>query len=75
MENPHNPLDGKDAKRVLESKEGRELLKLLGRDGGAALREAAAALQRGDAEQARRLLSPIMDTAEASALVDRLNRR
>jgi hypothetical protein len=75
MNDSRNSFGEQDAKRVLGSKEGQELIRLLNRDGGKALREAASALQSGDAEQAKRLLSPVMDTAEASALVDRLSRR
>lgn len=63
-----------EARRVLGSPEGRQLLELLTRDGGAALRKAADALKRGDAEQARTLLSPVMDSPEAAPLIDSLNR-
>ena len=58
---------------VLSSPEGKQLLSLLGRDGGAALQQAAQALRSGDTELAKSLVSPIMQTEQAQALIARIN--
>ena len=60
---------------VLASKEGKQLMQLLNRDGGAALRQAAAAARNGDYEQAKRIMEPLMQTPEAARLVDEINRK
>lgn len=60
---------------VLRSKEGQALLQLLNRDGGAALRQAASAVQSGDYEAAKKIMEPVMQTPEAAELVDRINRK
>ena len=60
---------------VLGTKEGQQLLSLLNRDGGAALRQAASAVKSGDYAAAQRILEPVMQTPEASRLVDAINRK
>lgn len=75
MDQNRLPFAEKDIKKVLESAEGQKLIQILNRDGGNALRQAAAALQRGDLESAKQVLSPVMESEEASQLVDKLNRR
>ena len=75
MENNRLPFHEKDIKRVLGSPEGQQLLKLLNRDGGQALRSAANALYAGNTEEARKILAPMMATEEASELIDKLNRK
>ena len=60
---------------VLGTKEGQQLLSLLNRDGGAALRQAARAGKSGDYAAAQKILEPVMQTPEASRLVDAINRR
>ncbi len=60
---------------VLSSPEGKALIALLGRDGGAAIRAAADAFRRGDAQRAKELLSPIMQEPQAQALVEKINRQ
>ena len=60
---------------VLGTKEGQKLLSLLNRDGGAALRQAASAVKSGDYAAAQKILEPVMQTPEASRLVDAINRR
>ena len=60
---------------MLRSKEGQALLQLLNRDGGAALRQAASAVQSGDYEAAKKIMEPVMQTPEAAELVDRINRK
>ena len=61
-------------RRVLGSNEGRKLLEILNRDGGAVLRQAAAAYQAGDSERVRKLMEPLMRSPEAAGLIERLNR-
>ena len=63
-----------EIRRVLGSKEGRALLKLLNRDGGATLQKAAAAFQKGDTAAIQALLAPIMETEQAQELVKELNK-
>ena len=58
---------------VLSTNEGRQLLTLLGRDGGSALSQAAQALKNGDAELAKRLVSPMLQSSEAQALIAKIN--
>lgn len=61
-------------RKVLGSDEGKRLLEILNRDGGAALRQAAAAYQAGDSERVRQLMEPLMRAPEAAGLIERLNR-
>ena len=49
---------------VLSTPEGRQLLTLLSRDGGSALSQAAQALKNGDAELAKSLVSPMLQSSE-----------
>lgn len=58
---------------VLSSPEGKELLRLLGQDGGHALSQAAQALKSGDAELAKRLVSPMLQSEQAQTLIRRIN--
>ena len=74
MGNSQMPFAEKDIRRVLGSPEGQKILKLLSQDGGQALRQAANALRSGNVEEAKRLVSPIMESEEAARLIDRLNR-
>ena len=62
-------------RRGLGTKEGQQLLGLLNRDGGAALRQAASAVKSGDYAAAQKILEPVMQTPEASRLVDAINRK
>ena len=63
-----------DVKKALTSPEGQKLLQLLNRDGGKRLREAAEALKNGRQEEAQAILSPMMESREASQLIQKLNR-
>ena len=63
-----------DVKKALTSPEGQKLLQLLNRDGGKRLREAAEALKNGRQEEAQAILSPEMESREASQLIQKLNR-
>ena len=58
---------------VLSTNEGRQLLTLLSRDGGSALSQAAHALKNGDTELAKRLVSPMLQSNEAQALIAKIN--
>ncbi|MFQ8767770.1 MAG: hypothetical protein ACLR8U_15610 [Oscillospiraceae bacterium] len=46
---------------------------LLSRDGGSALSQAAQALKNGDAELAKSLVSPMLESSEAQALIAKIN--
>jgi len=63
-----------EIRRVLGSKEGRALLKLLNQDGGATLQKAAAAFQSGDTQTAQALIAPLMQSQQAQELVKELNK-
>lgn len=60
---------------ILKSEEGRRLMQLLNRDGGAALRRAAEAARKGDYEAARQIVEPMMQSQEAEKLVSEINRK
>ena len=60
---------------VLSTPEGRQLLTLLSRDGGSALSQAAQALRNGDTELAKSIVSPLMQSDEAQALIEKINER
>ena len=60
---------------VLSTPEGRQLLTLLSRDGGSALSQAAQALRNGDTELAKSIVSPLMQSGEAQALIEKINER
>ena len=74
MSNKQLPFTEKDIKRVLGSPEGQQILRLLNRDGGQALRQAADALRSGNTEEAKRVLSPIMESEQAAGLINKLNK-
>ena len=74
MSNKQLPFNEKDIQRVLGSPEGQQILRLLNRDGGQALRQAADALRSGNTEEAKRVLSPIMESEEAAGLINKLNK-
>lgn len=74
MGNKQLPFDEAAIRRVLGSPEGQQILQLLNRDGGQALRKAADALRTGNTEAAREVLSPIMESEAAAGLIDKLNR-
>jgi len=64
-----------DIKKVLGSKEGQALLRLLSRDGGTALKQAAAALKAGNTAQAQNVLKPVLQTSEAAELLQKLTQK
>ena len=69
------PFSETEIKAVLGSEEGKKLMALLNRDGGAILRQAAASIQSGDQKGAAELLSPLMQSPEAAELVKKINDR
>lgn len=60
-------------KQVLGSPEGKQLIALLSRDGGKGMQQAAAEYRKGNLEGAQEALKPLMQTAEAEALLKKLN--
>lgn len=64
-----------DIKKVLGSKEGQALLRLLNRDGGSTLRQAAGALKSGDTKRAQEIIKPLIQSPDAAALIDKINRK
>lgn len=75
MKNEGLPLHKAALAAVLSSSEGKQLLSLLSRDGGAALSQAAQAFKNGDTELAKSIISPLMQTGEAQALIEKINER
>ena len=61
------------AKKMLGSAEGKQLIALLNRDGGQQLRQAAEALRRGDMAQAQALMQPLTEDREAAELLKKIN--
>jgi len=64
-----------DIKKVLGSPEGQALLQMLNKDGGTMLRQAAAAVRSGDMEKAKRLVQPVMESRDAAALIEKINKK
>lgn len=62
-----------DFEKIMGTAEGKQLLKLLTRDGGTALKSAGAALQQGNEAGAMEKLSPLLEQGEVKALLERLN--
>lgn len=60
---------------VLNSEDGRKLISILSRDGGAALKKAANAISAGNNEEAKRVLEPLMNQPETQKIVDELNKK
>lgn len=62
-------------RQVLSSKEGKQLIALLNRDGGKALQQAAQAYKSGDTAGAEALLKPMVQTGEGTELLKKLGRK
>ena len=77
MENksPFPSFSEADIKKVLGSAEGQSLLRLLNRDGGSTLRKAADAVKVGDFQRAQELVRPMMESRDAAALIDKINKK
>ncbi len=67
------PFSEKDVRRVLGSAAGQQLLQLLTNSSAGELQRAAEELKRGNFEDAKEILTPIMTTPQASSLVDQIN--
>ena len=73
FQNPGASFSEAQLRRVLSSPAGKQLLQLLAANGGAALRQAAAAAAQGDHARAFALLRPVLETDEAQALLRQLD--
>lgn len=60
-------------KQILNSPEGKQLISLLSRDGGKGMQQAAAEYRKGNLTGAQEVLKPLVQTAEAEALLKKLN--
>ena len=69
------PFSESQIRAVLGSDEGKKLLSLLQQDGGERLKQAATAVKSGDLAGAQTIMKPVMQTQEASELVEKINRR
>jgi hypothetical protein len=67
------PFTEEQMKAFAGSQEGRRLMALLSRDGGAAFRRAAGAYRAGDFAAAQQTLGPLLETPEAAALLAKLS--
>ena len=65
----------KELKSLLQSDAGKQLLALLNRDGGTALRQAASAIQSGQYQKAYDAIAPIMNKEEVAPLIQELNKK
>lgn len=59
--------------KLLASPEGRQLLALLQRDGGDKMQQAAEEFRKGNVAAAQELLQPVMQSREASDLLQKIN--
>ena len=59
-------IDQQALQRILESAQGKQLLALLSRDGGAALRQA------GDSAGAQTIMAPLMEDPQVASLLQSL---
>ncbi|MBO2527079.1 MAG: hypothetical protein CW335_02725 [Clostridiales bacterium] len=59
--------------KLLASPEGRQLIALLQRDSGKNMQQAAAEFQKGNVAAAQELLKPVMQSQEASDLLQKIN--
>lgn len=64
-----------DIKKVLGTSEGQALLRILTRDGGNTLRQAANALKSGNTALAQNIVGPLLQSQEASELIKKINRK
>ena len=61
------------AKKILGSAEGKQLIALLKRDGGQPLRQTEKAIRRGDMAKAQALMQPLTQDREAAELLKKIN--
>lgn len=63
-----------EVQKIMATREGQELLKLLSSDGGAALKSAGAALQAGDEAKAKEKMAPLMQNPQVQMLLKSLEK-
>lgn len=64
-----------DIQNVLGSPEGQALIRLLSRDGGVMLKRAADAVKNGNMGLAQEIMREKMESPDAQALIEKLNRK
>lgn len=64
-----------DVRRVLESKEGQQLLRQMYAEGGTALDQAAEAAKAGNYAKALSLLQPVIGTSGSAQLLKELQKK
>ncbi len=69
------PLSPEQIRKLLSSPEGQSLIQLLQRDGGKGLRSAARAIREGDADGAKRALTPLLQETDGQTLAESLQRK
>lgn len=69
------PFSPEQFRQVLGSPEGKQLLALLRQDGGKTLSMAAEEFKKGNAAGAQSLLRPMVETAEAETLLQKINKK
>lgn len=67
--------DPEAVRRLLSSPEGQALLRVLQADGGAGLQAAVQAMKKGNVEQVKAALSPLLEGTEAEKLTNQLEER
>lgn len=73
MENRKNDVQQGMAK-LLASPEGRELIRLLNRDGGQTLQQAAKAMEAGDEQRMKDTMTPLLSSPQVRQLMLALER-
>ena len=78
MDNKHDNTGGfaftkQQIAAVLSTGEGKELLALLSKDGGAALKACAQALSSGDTQRVQELIAPLLQSQKAQELLTKIN--
>lgn len=73
MEQDNNRMKS-DFQKIISSPEGQQLIKLLSADGGAAMRNAGAALKSGDQAKAQETIAPLLNSAQAQQLMKALEK-
>ena len=62
----------KQLQQILSSPQGKQLLKLLSKDGGVAMRSAGEAIKKGDTAGAQSIMGPMMEDPEVRKLLQTL---
>ena len=66
--------DQKNLQKLLASPEGKQLLRLLSQDGGAALKRAGTAVKQGDQAGAQAIMAPLLENPEVRSLLASLEK-